>query len=106
MFPAHGVFGALNRAIVGALGFECTVALPSGAATVMVKARAPSGALFGDAGHGRPGASGRLTDAVFVESDVPGLADGTIVTIAGEDWIARSPLPDGRGKVRCDLERG
>ncbi len=102
--PPHPVFADMNRAIVDALGFDCTVALPSGTVTVKVKARAPSGTLFADGGAGQPGATGRLTDAVFVESDVPGLADGAIVTIGGANWVVRSPLPDGRGKVRCDLE--
>lgn len=105
MIPAHPVFAGMNRALVNALGYDCTVALPGGAVTVKVKARAPSADIMADSGHGRPAVAARMTDALFVESDVPGLAEGTVVTIAGEDWVVRMPLPDGRGKVRCDLER-
>lgn len=103
--PAHGLFGPLNRAIVNVLGLDCVIVLPGGTVTVKVKARMPGGNLAADGGFGRPGVQGLLTDALFTEADVPGLADGTVLTLGGQDWIVRSPLPDGRGKVRCDLEK-
>lgn len=102
--PPHPLFAPMNAAIVDAFGYECSVALPGGAVNVKVKARAPSSDLFGDGGPGEPAATGRVNDAVFVEADVPGLAEDTQVTISGTVWLVKSPLPDGRGKIRCELE--
>lgn len=98
--PAHPVFAAMNRATTDVLGEPVTVALPGGDAVVRARFRGLPAVAFGEVAQAEM-AEPRIT---FVAADVPGLADGTLVTIAGTGWTVRDPMPDGRGKISASLE--
>lgn len=102
----HEVFGGIPEAFLEAFGADCLVTIGA-AAPVAVRGilRAPHGQIAPDAGFEEPGVDGSRPTASFAEADVPGLADGHTVVHAGVTWTIRNPLPDGRGMVRCELER-
>lgn len=106
--PRHPVFARMPVAFTGALGYAVTVS-PAGGAARVVQAivRASYAELAGQTGMGSPGIKGRRVPASFVEDDVPGLRDGDAVTVVngGPIWRVREPEADGRGMVRCELER-
>ena len=103
--PAHPVFGAMPDAFLDALGDECIVTIGGVSKTVRGILRAPHEQIVPDAGYGEPGVNGARPRASFAEADVPGLKNGDRVTHAGVTWKICEPLPDGRGMVRCELER-
>ena len=69
--------------------------------------RAPWSELAAASGDSSPGVKGKRVPASFAEADVPGLRNGDRVTIGVEGivWRVREPEPDGRGMIRCYLER-
>lgn len=106
--PVHPVFGGMPDAFLDALGedgAQITIAGVPLAEPVRVVARGPFGAIAPDAGYGEGGVNGMTPTASFAEGDVPGLKDGDRMVFKGVTWIIREPLPDGRGMVRCQLER-
>ncbi|WP_274426750.1 head-tail joining protein [Chelativorans sp. YIM 93263] len=106
--PPHPVFGHMPGAFLDALGEDGArvtiggVELPD---SVRVIARGPFGEVVPNAGYGEGGVNGMTPKASFFEGDVPGLKDGDTMTFKGETWKIREPLPDGRGMVRCELEK-
>ncbi len=102
----HGVFADMPGAFTDALGDPVMVS-PGGAAARCVRAvvRAPAGQPAGPVGKSAPGVIARMITASFAELDVPGLRDGDITVIGGVTFRVREPMPDGRGMVRCELER-
>jgi hypothetical protein len=102
----HPVFGGMPGAFLDALGTTVTVKIGAAAPkAVRAIVRAPAGQIAGEAGYSAPGATGRIVTASFAESDVAGLSEGDLVTIGGVGWLVKEPLPDGRGMMRCELER-
>jgi hypothetical protein len=108
-FATHPVFARLPGAFTQRLGYPVLVA-PGGQAEREVRAivRAPFAELAGRSGDSAPGVKGRRVPASFIEADVPGLRNGDAVRAeaGGPVWRVREPEPDGRGMVRCELERG
>ncbi|MFC6490899.1 head-tail joining protein [Nitratireductor sp. GCM10026969] len=106
--PPHPVFGDMPDAFLDALGeggADVTIGGVPLPEPVRVIARGPFGAIAPDAGYGEPGVNGMTPKASFAEVDVPGLKDGDTMVFKGVAWKIREPLPDGRGMVRCELER-
>lgn len=108
MIPAHGVFRHLPDAFTRSLGYLVSVA-PGGAAPRQVRAivRASMAEMAGVSGDAAPGVKGKRVPASFAEADVPGVRNGDVVTVVegGAVWRIREPEADGRGMVRCELER-
>ncbi|WP_265518966.1 head-tail joining protein [Nitratireductor luteus] len=105
--PPHPVFGAMPNAFLSTLGEECEltiggVPLPG---PIRVIARGPFGSVAPDSGYGESGVSGMRPKASFAETDVPGLKDGDTMVFKGVTWKICQPEPDGRGMVRCELEK-
>lgn len=104
----HDVFADLPGAFTGALGYPVTVS-PAGGAARRVRAiiRAPMAELAGGFGEASRGVKGKRVPASFAAADVPGLRKGDPVVIVdgGPAWLVRDPEPDGRGMIRCELER-
>lgn len=108
-FPIHPVFRRLPAAFAARLGYPVLVA-PGGQAARWVRAivRAPVAELAGRSGDSAPQVKGRRVPASFPEAEVPGLRNGDVVRAeeGAPIWRVRSPESDGRGMVRCELERG
>lgn len=108
MIPTHRVFRHLPAAFTRTLGYLVHVSVAGQAPRqVRVIVRAPMAELAGTSGDASPGVKGRRVPASFAEADVPGLRNGDEVSVVegGPVWLVREPEPDGRGMVRCELER-
>jgi len=105
--PPHPVFTGMPAAFLDALGEtgEVTIGGVPLDDPVRVIIRGPFGEVAGGAGYGEPGVNGMTPRASFAETDVPNISDGDKLTFRGVTWTVREPLPDGRGMVRCELER-
>ncbi|WP_420798717.1 head-tail joining protein [Nitratireductor pacificus] len=106
--PPHPVFADMPGAFLDAFGVSCEVTI-SGvplASPVRAIVRGPSGEVITGSGYGEPGLNGMTPRVSFAVVDVPGLKDGDRMVLGGVTWVVREPLPDGRGMVRCELERG
>ncbi len=105
--PAHPVFADMPDAFLDAFGEtgELTIGgipLPQPVRAIV---RGPFGGVVDGGGYGEPGVNGMSPRASFAEADVPGLSDDDRFTFMGVTWIIREPSADGRGMVRCELER-
>ncbi len=105
--PAHPVFIDMPDAFLDALGEEGELTIGGVGLPAPVRAvvRGPFGEVVAGGGFGEPGVNGMSPKVSFVEADVPGLKDGDRFIFKGVAWIVREPMPDGRGIVRCELER-
>lgn len=106
--PPHPVFAHMPNAFLDALGeggAQLTIGGVPLPEPVRVIARGPFGEIASAAGYGEPGVNGMTPKVSFHETDVPGLKDGDTMVFKGVTWKICEPLPDGRGMVRCELEK-